>query len=194
MSEASRWQDWIFERHSREELAVWAPALKCFRYCRANGGHANDGDELKVAIRFGSEEELRSQFEALGIPLEEMPAVAPRPVAGAAYRGDEWAKFLPFVDSLPHLRQPSHISFNKIPCHVWIYPQKWELCIVDPAYPYEVTSRSIEHARAIDPLFKSIGNDIVDPPLDNKRCICPKFYPDLWDRTPNRSLDRPREG
>jgi len=175
-----RWYEYLYERHSRAELAEWARSLNYFRYCRAAGGHANDGDELKVVFRHGSEAELRRQFETLGIPLLDMPRDAPRPVAGVSYRGDVWAKFLPFVSHLPQIRQPSHMEFDGVACHVWIDAEKWAISITDSDDSYEVTQRCVDGARRLEPRLQPLAHDIVDPPQDNDHCICPKFYPDIW--------------
>ena len=45
-----RWDAYLHERHSPEELRGWARSLAYFRFCRAFGGHANDGDCLRVAL------------------------------------------------------------------------------------------------------------------------------------------------
>jgi hypothetical protein len=60
----SRWEQWLYERHSKAELAVWAPTLRYFRYCRAIGGHANDGDQLMVVLR--TEPAELERFRAAG--------------------------------------------------------------------------------------------------------------------------------
>ncbi len=46
----TRWEQWLYERHGKAELAEWVPTLRYFRYCRAVGGHANDGDQLVVLL------------------------------------------------------------------------------------------------------------------------------------------------
>jgi hypothetical protein len=77
----SRWEAWLYERHSRAELREWATRLRWFRYCRAIGGHAN-------------------RTVASAIAIEAMPA-------------------------MPTLQ-------------------------------------------------------VIDPPLDDEHCVCPKYYPELW--------------
>jgi hypothetical protein len=47
----STWEQYLYARHSREELHAWARRLRYFRFCRAIGGHANDGDRLLLALR-----------------------------------------------------------------------------------------------------------------------------------------------
>ena len=131
-------------------------------------------------FRHESEAELRRQFETLGIPLLDMPPDAPRMVAGVSYRGDVAAKFLPFVDHLPHIRQPSHTKIDDVSCHVWINAEKWAISVMDSDDPYEVTQRCVDGARRLEPRLLPLANDIVDPPQDNDHCICPKYYPDIW--------------
>lgn len=47
----STWEHYLYERHSQEELHAWARRLRYFRFVRALGGHANDGDRLLLALR-----------------------------------------------------------------------------------------------------------------------------------------------
>lgn len=45
------WTRYLHRDQSADELRGWARRLKRFRFCRAIGGHANDGDQLVVALR-----------------------------------------------------------------------------------------------------------------------------------------------
>jgi hypothetical protein len=45
------WEQYLYRQHSRASLALWVPTLRFFRFCRAYGGHNNDGDRLLVALR-----------------------------------------------------------------------------------------------------------------------------------------------
>jgi hypothetical protein len=62
-----RWQDYLYRSHSEAELADWARRLDHFRFCRAIGGHANDGDALLVALRYSSAADLESLWRELGV-------------------------------------------------------------------------------------------------------------------------------
>ena len=53
------WEQYLFQGHSRGELRAWAQRLRYFRFCRAYGGHANDGDRLLVAVRHEGEADAR---------------------------------------------------------------------------------------------------------------------------------------
>lgn len=47
-----RWLRYLFESHSEATFRNWAQRLKLFRFFRAHGGHANDGDSLDVSFRY----------------------------------------------------------------------------------------------------------------------------------------------
>ncbi len=65
---------WFFRTHGYEELARWTASMRFFRFVRALGGHANDGDTLEVALRLDSERDLVALATALGIVLRAAPA------------------------------------------------------------------------------------------------------------------------
>jgi hypothetical protein len=58
---------YFFRRHSFEELRAWTETMRFFRFCRAIGGHANDGDLLVAAVRVESQADLAAVAAALGI-------------------------------------------------------------------------------------------------------------------------------
>ena len=62
-------------RQSPDELGTWAPSLRIFRYCRAFGGHNNDGDQLLVGLRVDSSDEVAYVLAELALLL---PEVLPR--------------------------------------------------------------------------------------------------------------------
>lgn len=66
------WEQYLFARHSRDLLRSWAQRLRYFRFCRAYGGHANDGDRLLVALRHEGEDDARRLYARIaGAPLEK---------------------------------------------------------------------------------------------------------------------------
>ena len=56
----------LFSDHAELTLRDWARRLRIFRFCRAFGGHANDGDSLEAAYGWGSEQELHRCLELAG--------------------------------------------------------------------------------------------------------------------------------
>ena len=77
-----RWEQYLYRSHSLAELSEFALRLSCFRFCRAIGGHANDGDELVVALRYSDDEDLSRLWRELGLaePLPDRCTIAGVPV------------------------------------------------------------------------------------------------------------------
>ncbi|MBA2282242.1 MAG: hypothetical protein H0W25_13590 [Acidimicrobiia bacterium] len=175
------WERYLYELHTRAELVEWAPSLKYFRYCRSIGGHADDGDDLVVALRFTTEEDLLSLCDRFGIRLIRLPPALPRPESGVSYTPDEWARFPSLVVQLPHLQQPGHLDVDGVACFVWIYDAYLTISVKDPAaHPAVVTQQGVEGARRLEPLVEPQWWRIVEPPVDSDRCICPTYHLDIW--------------
>src|SRR3569623_3489351 len=141
-----RWERYLYERHSRGVLSSWARALQFFRFCRAYGGHSNDGDQLLVALRFESREELVATFERLGIPLIGLPPDEPKPVFGKAYKGEEFAKFRIGIRQFPEVQQPGRVTIAGVLVHAWVNPGRLELSVSEEDDPYEVSNHTIQLA------------------------------------------------
>ncbi len=82
LTQRERWERYLFERHSREELAVWAPTLRHFRYWRAIGGPSgDDGDPLFVALRIADPPDAPERIAAaLGVRTAGHTTLAGEPV------------------------------------------------------------------------------------------------------------------
>jgi hypothetical protein len=63
----SQWQQYLFRNHNEVQLGDWARRLKHFRFCRAIGGHANDGDQLLLALRHAGTTDLDKLGSELGV-------------------------------------------------------------------------------------------------------------------------------
>jgi hypothetical protein len=98
----------------------WATSLRFFRFCRAFGGHANDGDSLQVLLQFQSEDELLGICTHLGLRLNALPPGAPRPVPNRRYSLAEFSTFRSHVPNLPHWEQPGRCRIKGIPAFVWV--------------------------------------------------------------------------
>ncbi|MCC4622743.1 hypothetical protein LL965_22935 [Xanthomonas cassavae CFBP 4642] len=46
------WSRWLSEEHSEMQLRAWVGRLRVFRFVRAAGGHAHDGDRLLAAFGY----------------------------------------------------------------------------------------------------------------------------------------------
>ena len=65
----NRWTQYLFEEHDEKKLRKWSRRLKFFRFFRALGGHANDGDSLDVAFAYVEPAQLDTFLAGLGIKL-----------------------------------------------------------------------------------------------------------------------------
>lgn len=43
---------------------------------------------------------------------------------------------------------------------------------------YDVTARTIAIARELEALL--VADQVIDPPLDDEHCLCPRYYPELF--------------
>jgi hypothetical protein len=172
---------YLFERHSPDELRAWARSLRYFRFCRAYGGHSgDDGDQLMVALRIGSERELEGVFAQLQIPVRRLPPDNPEPQIGVAYTGAQYAEFKTGTPDFPRIQQPSHVTIAGQKAHAWMLKGQLQITIHDQLSPYDVTQEAVDSARQVEPLLAPLRARIIDPPRDNRNCVCPKFYPLFW--------------
>jgi hypothetical protein len=58
---------------------------------------------------------------------------------------------------------------------------RFELSLSDVVDPWCVTQAAVDVAKAIDPLFDTLSECMIDPPQDNRHCICPRYYPSFWE-------------
>jgi hypothetical protein len=181
MTNEARWQQYLYSTHPQAEIRLWARQLKYFRFCKAYGGHANDGDQLKVALKFDSEEDLVETCKSLGLPLRRISADSPKPVPGVRYSWQEFTKFVSFVDDFPTIEQPGWTTLLGLKVHVWIRSDRLEICIMDEGNLYEVSAAAVDVASKIEELLRPLAERLIEPPQDNRNCICPKFYPEFWD-------------
>lgn len=175
-----RWEQYLYEQHSAEQLARWAVSLRYFRFCRAFGGHAGDGDQLRVALAVDSRDDLETILAALGIPLTILPADEPRPVAGQSYTGAEYARFRDAIGRFPDVAQPSHVRLAGEKAFAWVGSDRLTVSISDEDDIWSVTDAAVEVARRVEPMIDPIAHRVIDPPGNDRHCICPTYYPDFW--------------
>jgi hypothetical protein len=174
------WEQYLYMQHSEAEIGAWARALRFFRYCRAYGGQSNDGDQLLVALAIGSEPDLIEVFTRLGIPLVQLPLDIPRPTPGVSYLASEYAKFRNPIRDYPHIEQPGYVRLADVKAFAWYHPGRLKISITEEEDPYEVSARAVQSARTVESLLLPLADRLIDPPQDDRNCICPKFYPAFW--------------
>jgi hypothetical protein len=168
------WEQYFFERHDPAELKVWARRLRLFRYFRAFGGHANDGDSLDCAFRYRSTADLERFFSTIGVALVHFDALPLQPEPGVAYPGDEFARFPSLVPGTKWIGQPGHCEIAGIAAHAWC--SESIITVSATPYSYDVTSSHVVRAERIETVLRGIDLEIQDPPHDSKHYFCPKYY------------------
>ncbi|GAA3588544.1 hypothetical protein GCM10022419_083600 [Nonomuraea rosea] len=174
------WTDYLHERHPPARLSAWARELAYFRFCRAYGGHANDGDHLLVSLRTETQTGLLRTLSALGVPVTRLPPGRPRPVPGVAYSAAEFAGFPAAMPRFPEIGQPGHVEIAGHRAHVWSHGDRLNISLADTVDHYNVTDAAVASAKSIEALLAPIAGQVVDPPQDDRNCVCPRYYPGLW--------------
>ncbi|QEN88684.1 hypothetical protein FZC33_21330 [Labrys sp. KNU-23] len=176
-----RWNLYLFERHDRQQIAQWARRLRYFRFCRAVGGHANDGDELLVAIALQAEAGLVDACATLGIVLDAVAPGSPQPVAGVAYTAEEFGKFASLVPGSLGIRQPGFVELAGQAVYVHAQANRLEISLSDTDSPYEVSEAAVRSAERVEALLAPLAGRLIDPPRASRHCVCPAYYPDMWN-------------
>jgi hypothetical protein len=142
-----RLERYLFRSHSRAELRAWAERLRYFRFCRALGGLANDGDYLGVALRCAGERDAQQMLTKL---------------SGSTLN-------------------TGHVIIAGVSVFVSVSPEAVLLSLsgADGDY-YSVTEADVAHAEVLEALLEQVAERIVDPPLDDARCIAPATHPEFW--------------
>jgi hypothetical protein len=172
-----------FLTHTEEEIRRWAQGLRFFRFCRpSNAPHANEGDRFLAALRFSGEEELLEILESLGVQIRLLSEDHRPPLVCQAGEKRIWS-----IPDFPHLAQPGYQDLAGVCTHVWVRgginrPGVVDLHISDPNKPYDVSERAFEGAKRVEALLWRHRHRVVDPPLNSQNCVCPKFFPQLWDQ------------
>ncbi|MEJ8305723.1 hypothetical protein [Saccharibacillus sacchari] len=164
------WIRYLYRVNSREELKRWANKLRYMRFCRAYGGHSNDGDRLLAAISVPSRERLEAVCEVLGIALLPM---RPR-------RENEAFSFFE-IKKYPDLRQPGHAEIARVPVYVWVHRDRLTISVSDPDDRYSVKESTVSAvAERVEPLLRELADLLIDPPQNDRNCICPQQHPELF--------------
>jgi len=157
---------YFYERHSAEELGDWSNRLSMFRYVRAIGGHANDGDSLDVRFEYNSIEELTNFFEFIGVPLIHHEQEPPQPERGRSYPSAEFNKFPNLIQGSAWINQPSHSEIEGIPVHIWCTND--EIRISASPRSYDVDNSHVESAKHLEKLLINSQLKVIDPPKPTK--------------------------
>jgi hypothetical protein len=173
---------WLYETHPESELRRWATSLRFFRFCRAYGGHANDGDSFKAALHFNSAAELIALLGRLSVDLNPLPRDEPRPIPNHPYSWEEFSRFRDPIPDFPQWEQPGLRTIDSVPA--FLSAESGALVIQlagESGNEYAVAEDDFRNAQKLEPMLLPLAEHIIDPPQDNRLCVCPKYHPRLWE-------------
>jgi len=166
------WHNWFFRSHNPAELQDWTARMHFFRFYRATGGHANDGDSLRCALRVDTEAELIAVTQALGINLRELLPDEPQPILGKQYTVAEVRRFRSRIEPFPRFEQLGRIRLASVECSAHVWNSRLELELSGAAGdPFEVSEADVANAVRVEQLLLPIADKVLRPPLDDKRCF-----------------------
>lgn len=194
----------LLECCSKEDVARWAKNLIHIRLCiGARAGHANEGDSYRVKFKFSNEDELNWILNSLNIDnstpkkihnyekrttitlsiydlgdkkvKKDIPewAMAKTPPAWMDNKipADAWAKISAFANDERNCYAPIELTITQDNF------LSLELMVIDS---YVASEADFSNAKFIDDLLEEVKDYIVEPPMENNRCISPVYYPELW--------------
>ncbi|WP_306476573.1 hypothetical protein [Methyloversatilis sp.] len=177
MSTTDRWHQYLFESHSEATLRSWAKRLQKFRFCRAYGGHVGGGDTLKVCYVYNDVSDIQSFFTAVGVPLVVHAKRPAEPEVGVSYRGDVFASFPHLIAGTSWVEQPRQCLIAGQTVFAWCEGNRITLSI---STGYEVTESNVEEAGIVERALEEVPLSLLDPPVNSRNCVCPKFYPEYF--------------
>lgn len=175
-SEEELWKESI--EYARTRIGSFNRMLKDLEYFRFfkcwNHHHAANGDHLDCCIRYTRQEGLESLlrfFDAVEIKSKPLPVYANRTTNG--YHHMTNLPFDPLIAKAFYLIA-GHLALLQI-------TESQVLITINTAEPsylsYEIEDRHIEAAKVIESIIKEYNLEVIDPPLDIRNYLCPKYHP-----------------
>jgi hypothetical protein len=146
---------YFFENNPKEQLFDWAPQLKLFRVCRSPGGMLDTVPDMFVArTSFPQLKHAEDFLRSLGLEPES-PSGILNGIPFSLYRAsrDDWDD-------------------------VWFQVSTGSDCSAP------LTTLDFERASELEIFLLTLPSlKWIDPPWDTERCICPKYYPEVFEKS-----------
>jgi hypothetical protein len=163
-----KWLEYLYRSHSHDELVRWTRSMRYFRFQRAIGGHANDGDELLCALRSGNDADVVEIFSELGIPVREADAQE----LDSALRAGRPNRYGASNQWLSRIAQPGQVVIAGASVNVYVRAEQTELSLSGAAGDYfEVSQLDVDNALRIEAAMAGVANRVVLPPRAGQHCF-----------------------
>jgi hypothetical protein len=170
-------KQYLFRNNGERNIRNWARRLHVFRFVRAYGGMNNEGDSLVAMFKYRNTNELLEFFKFAGIKPVQHTTMPPQPVLGRPYSPDEMSKFPSLISGTEWIEQPGHCQIAGQMVFVFCENGRIKVAVSDG---YDVTEAAVVRAEIIEKLLKDAPLPRIEPPVDDKHCVCPKYYPEYF--------------
>lgn len=172
------WKQYLFRYNSEENIRDWARRLHLFRYCRAYGGMHNDGDGLRADFQYRSTNEMLEFLKFVEIKPVHHAEMPPQPVLGRSYSFEAFNKFPSLIKGTSWIEQPGHCQIAGQKVSVLCRENRIQISIFETNWG--VSEASVMRAEIVEKLLKDAPLPRIEPPQDDKYCVCPKYYPEYF--------------
>ncbi len=176
---------YLFKTYPKNEIKKWVRTLKYAFFKRAWGGHAGDGDEFEICLRFRDKAELFDILKVVGVELKNIPEHCSKPIQGKSYTGEEFQKFKTEIKDYPKFEQPLHTKINSIPCFIWIENGKISITFsgAKGGNLYQVSNEDFQNCLKVERIITDmkLKKYVSTEYEDDMRYISKNNYPELFD-------------
>lgn len=141
---------WICENHGFDTIKKWVTSLKLFRFVRAVGGHANDGDEFVLLIEYLDIAHLKEILRFFSIELNEIPPDYNSPKPGVPYKYIEFSKFKSEIKEHPGFEQPGKVKLLNREVFIFVGNNLIKICVTNLYNPYIVTDEEFQYCMKLE--------------------------------------------
>ncbi len=143
---------------SDDSVARWHRQLRHFRFYRARGGHANDGDSLHCVLPCANEAGLLALMARLDFALTVIPDGAPRIEVGVSYNSVEWDRRYYPIRAHPRYVQPGFTRLLGLPAYLSVHGNGVLVGVAGAeGNPWEVTEADFQNALIFEAEFTRRG-------------------------------------
>jgi len=177
-------ESYLFDKHQKSVVKRWNKTLKYGFFKRAWGGHANDGDEFGIWLKYANKTQLFEILDGLEIKLMLIPKNHPKAIPGKEYDWAEYEKFKSEIKHLPEFEQPLHTKIDSVPCFCWIENGKISLKFSGQkdGNKYEVSEMDFENCLRTEKVIseKQLENYVSSDYENWVTHVSEKVYPELF--------------